>query len=153
MIYRTLGSSFRSLLSSSQFPLFLASTPIRALQNLNPLSQAAMTPSSTIPSLSTFSMVNASSSDMQAEYGHFKLLQSFPVTYAPVTIRKWRSERTGLTVVVGSHATPIVSGGLELIIINTLLVSCARRVDTSPLLPRVSHPMMPSINAKPRSLR
>lgn len=43
------------------------------------------------------------------DFGHFKLLQSFPVKYAPITLQKWRSERTGLTVVVGSHATPIVS--------------------------------------------
>lgn len=38
-----------------------------------------------------------------SDYGHFKLLQSFDVKYAPVRVGKWRSERTGLSVVVGSH--------------------------------------------------
>jgi hypothetical protein len=36
-------------------------------------------------------------------YGSFKLLQRFPVPYAPIGIAKWRSEKTGLSVVVGSH--------------------------------------------------
>ena len=42
------------------------------------------------------------------DYGYFRPLKSFPIKYAPITIQKWRSERTGLTVVVGSHSTPIV---------------------------------------------
>lgn len=42
-------------------------------------------------------------------YGNFKLLQSFPISYAPVKVQKWRSEKTGLTVVLGSHDAPIVS--------------------------------------------
>lgn len=37
------------------------------------------------------------------DYGAYKLLQSFPIKYAPVGVGKWKSEKTGLTVVVGSH--------------------------------------------------
>ena len=37
------------------------------------------------------------------DYGSYKLLQSFPIKYAPVGVGKWKSEKTGLTVVVGSH--------------------------------------------------
>ncbi|WWC88419.1 uncharacterized protein L201_003330 [Kwoniella dendrophila CBS 6074] len=44
------------------------------------------------------------------DYGSFKLLQSFPIKYAPITISKWRSEKTGLTVVLGSHQAPITNG-------------------------------------------
>ncbi|WWC62849.1 uncharacterized protein I303_105447 [Kwoniella dejecticola CBS 10117] len=44
------------------------------------------------------------------DYGFFKLLQSFPIKYAPITISKWRSEKTGLTVVLGSHQAPITNG-------------------------------------------
>jgi len=43
------------------------------------------------------------------DYDNFKLLKSFDIDYAPVKLAKWRSEKTGLTVVVGSHASPIVS--------------------------------------------
>jgi hypothetical protein len=42
-------------------------------------------------------------SDDARDYGSFKLLQSFPIKYAPVKVAKWRSEKTGLTVVVGDH--------------------------------------------------
>ena len=44
------------------------------------------------------------------DFGNFKLLQSFPIKYAPVEVAKWRSEKTGLTVVVGSHAAPVTNG-------------------------------------------
>ncbi|WWC71010.1 uncharacterized protein I206_104963 [Kwoniella pini CBS 10737] len=44
------------------------------------------------------------------DYGSFKLLQSFPLKYAPITLSKWRSEKTGLTVVLGSHQAPITNG-------------------------------------------
>ncbi|KAK4688517.1 presequence protease, partial [Tremellales sp. Uapishka_1] len=44
------------------------------------------------------------------DYGHFTLLSSFPIEYAPVTVSKWRSEKTGLTVVVASHDAPIING-------------------------------------------
>jgi hypothetical protein len=53
--------------------------------------------------------VHGSNGDERLDYGNFKLLQSFDIKYAPVTISKWRSEKTGLTVVLGSHASPIVS--------------------------------------------
>jgi hypothetical protein len=42
-------------------------------------------------------------SDEITDYGNFQLLQSFPIKYAPVKVAKWRSEKTGLTVVVGDH--------------------------------------------------
>ena len=51
----------------------------------------------------------ATAQDVPArDFGSFKLLQSFPIKYAPVTVSKWRSEKTGLTVVVGSHEAPVV---------------------------------------------
>jgi hypothetical protein len=43
------------------------------------------------------------------DYGNFKLLKSLDIDYAPVSLAKWKSEKTGLTVVVGSHASPVVS--------------------------------------------
>ncbi|WWD18715.1 hypothetical protein CI109_103169 [Kwoniella shandongensis] len=45
-----------------------------------------------------------------ADHGNFKLLKSFPIKYAPITVSKWRSEKTGLTVVLGSHQAPITNG-------------------------------------------
>jgi len=54
-------------------------------------------------------MVNATPTK-DIDYGHFSLLQSFPVENAPVTLSKWRSQRTGLTVVVGNHESPITNG-------------------------------------------
>ncbi|WVO17244.1 hypothetical protein L204_104936 [Cryptococcus depauperatus] len=44
------------------------------------------------------------------DYGNFKLLKAFPIKHAPVSIAKWRSEKTGLTVVLGSHQAPITNG-------------------------------------------
>ena len=55
----------------------------------------------------SYAMVNAST---PTDYGHFSLLQSFPVENAPVTLSKWRSSKTGLTVVVGNHSSPITNG-------------------------------------------
>ncbi|GFZ50626.1 hypothetical protein JCM24511_08384 [Saitozyma sp. JCM 24511] len=49
-------------------------------------------------------------SDDAKDYGSFKLLQSFPIKYAPVKVAKWRSEKTGLTVVVGDHQAPVTNG-------------------------------------------
>ena len=56
-----------------------------------------------------YAMVNANPSK-DVDYGHFSLLQSFPVENAPITLSKWRSQRTGLTVVVGNHESPITNG-------------------------------------------
>ncbi|KAL7420500.1 hypothetical protein Q5752_004450 [Cryptotrichosporon argae] len=44
------------------------------------------------------------------DYGSFKLLQSVDLDYAPVSVSKWRSNRTGLTVTLGQHSTPITNG-------------------------------------------
>ena len=44
------------------------------------------------------------------DYGNFRLLKSFKIDYAPVQLSKWQSTKTGLTVVVGEHATPITNG-------------------------------------------
>lgn len=38
-----------------------------------------------------------------ADYGNFKMVQSFDLEYAPVKLSKWRSDKTGLTVTLGSH--------------------------------------------------
>lgn len=71
------------------------------------------------PSAFTFSsstrssaMVNTTSgsSSAKVDYGHFNLLQSVDIEYAPVKVSKWRSERTGLTVVVGNHSSPVTNG-------------------------------------------
>lgn len=42
-------------------------------------------------------------------YGSFKLLQSFPIQYAPIGVAKWKSEKTGLSVVVGNHECEFVA--------------------------------------------
>ena len=56
-------------------------------------------------------MVNASSaSSVKVDHGHFNLLQEVDIEYAPVKVSKWRSERTGLTVVVGNHSSPVTNG-------------------------------------------
>ncbi|OCF75418.1 cytoplasmic protein [Kwoniella mangroviensis CBS 8886] len=55
-------------------------------------------------------MASTHSSTSAKDYGSFKLLQSFPIEYAPVTVSKWRSEKTGLTVVLGSHQAPVTNG-------------------------------------------
>nr|XP_019045357.1 cytoplasmic protein [Kwoniella bestiolae CBS 10118]OCF24287.1 cytoplasmic protein [Kwoniella bestiolae CBS 10118] len=55
-------------------------------------------------------MASTDSSVPARDYGSFKLLQSFPIEYAPITISKWRSEKTGLTVVLGSHQAPVTNG-------------------------------------------
>lgn len=53
-------------------------------------------------------MVNTSSAsgfsgEGATDYGNFKLQQDFTIKYAPLRLGKWKSEKTGLTVVVGSH--------------------------------------------------
>lgn len=60
----------------------------------------------------SYAMVNTPSSTagQKVDYGHFTQLQSFPIEYAPVTLSKWRSDRTGLTVVVGNHSSPVTNG-------------------------------------------
>lgn len=47
--------------------------------------------------------MDSSSAQAPTDFGSFKLLQDFPVSYAPVRISKWRSDKTGLTVVLGHH--------------------------------------------------
>ncbi len=90
----------------------------------------------TIPTQSSRNMATTTHSPQGADYGNFKLLQSFPVKYAPITLQRWRSEKTGLTVVLGSHATPIVS---DLCLwVNSTDRFHPRPVDTSPLRPRVN---------------
>ncbi|EIW67501.1 hypothetical protein TREMEDRAFT_33585 [Tremella mesenterica DSM 1558] len=44
------------------------------------------------------------------DFGHYKLLETHHVNYAPLVVSKWRSQRTGLTVVVGQHKAPITNG-------------------------------------------
>ncbi|BEI83257.1 hypothetical protein CcaverHIS002_0311250 [Cutaneotrichosporon cavernicola] len=51
-----------------------------------------------------------STSAYSRDYGNFKLLQSLDLKYAPVTVSKWRSEKTGLTVTLGNHSSPITNG-------------------------------------------
>jgi hypothetical protein len=42
--------------------------------------------------------------NLAQDYGSFKVLQSFELPHAPVTLSKWRSDKTGLTVVLGHHS-------------------------------------------------
>ncbi|WVN87093.1 uncharacterized protein L203_102269 [Cryptococcus depauperatus CBS 7841] len=44
------------------------------------------------------------------DYGNFKLLKTFFIKHTSISIAKWRSERTGLTVVLSSHQAPITNG-------------------------------------------
>ncbi|WVR06565.1 hypothetical protein IAU60_003596 [Kwoniella sp. DSM 27419] len=53
---------------------------------------------------------SAQSDEKPRDYGNFKLLQSFPIEYAPIRLSKWRSDKTGLTVVLGNHQAPITNG-------------------------------------------
>ena len=73
---------------------------------------SSLCPKTTSSSLSSTTLFShrtmTSQSAPPADFGHFKLLQSFDIKYAPVKVSKWRSERTGLTVVVGEHASPVV---------------------------------------------
>ena len=55
-------------------------------------------------------MATVTTESLPGSYGSYKLLQSFPVKYAPVDVSKWRSEATGLTVVLARHSTPITNG-------------------------------------------
>ncbi|TYJ56451.1 hypothetical protein B9479_002854 [Cryptococcus floricola] len=50
------------------------------------------------------------SSTAAKDYGNFKLLKSFDVDFAPIQVSKWKSEKTGLTVVLGKHDAPITNG-------------------------------------------
>ena len=64
-----------------------------------------------IPSFTLSFILKRNMSSVSAkpqDFGNFKLLQSFPVPYAPLTVSKWRSIKTGLTVVLGSHDSPVV---------------------------------------------
>lgn len=51
-----------------------------------------------------------STSPEARDYGNFKLLQSVDLQYAPITVSKWRSDKTGLTVTLGNHSSPITNG-------------------------------------------
>ena len=42
------------------------------------------------------------------DFGNYKLLQSFRVEYAPITISKWRSDKTGLSIVLAQHQSGLM---------------------------------------------
>lgn len=44
------------------------------------------------------------------DFGHFEPLTAFNIKYAPIHLAKYRSKRTGLSVVVGNHKSPITNG-------------------------------------------
>lgn len=46
-------------------------------------------------------------STTQGDFGNYKQLSSFDIKYAPVNIGKWRSEKTGLSVVVGKYESEL----------------------------------------------
>lgn len=92
------------------------------------------------PALSPFSHYRrtmATQASSLSDFGHFKLLQSFDIKYAPVKVSKWRSEKTGLTVVVGDHAAPVVSLSISLGLAHEL--KRCRQMDTLRLPPRVRY--------------
>jgi hypothetical protein len=75
-------------------------------RSINPTSLSSRIPTPNVRDQPLRHLRNMSTNKDEAagvDYGHFELLQSFPLKYAPVTVSKWRSKRTGLTVVVGSH--------------------------------------------------
>ncbi|GMM36072.1 Sdd3 protein [Saccharomycopsis crataegensis] len=47
---------------------------------------------------------------MASGVNNFKLLDSFDVEYAPASVKKWKSERTGLQVVLIDQKSPMVCG-------------------------------------------
>lgn len=63
-------------------------------------------PPITLPRRSASTMVAPSGT--ARDYGHFKLVKSFDLDYAPVTVSKWRSDKTGLTVTLGNHSCKLI---------------------------------------------
>jgi hypothetical protein len=57
----------------------------------------------TSPRKSQRTMASLAQNQDVKDYGNFELLTSFDLEYAPVKVSKWRSKRTGLSVVVGGH--------------------------------------------------
>lgn len=55
------------------------------------------------PKMASTSSVSATSAFEPSDFGDYKLLSSFDIKYAPIKVGKWRSEKTGLSVVVGSY--------------------------------------------------
>lgn len=83
-------------LSSNSLPNLSARSPIAKRARLEDSSRMAST--SSTPQVS---VTNASFE--HGDFGDYKLISSFDIKYAPIRIGKWKSERTGLSVVVGSH--------------------------------------------------
>jgi hypothetical protein len=46
---------------------------------------------------------SASSSNGEVDLGNYEVLSEFSLEYAPVTVTKYRSKKTGFQVVVGNH--------------------------------------------------
>lgn len=97
-------------------PSSLRALPHRPLSTLSALSSRKPT-ASILPFIATLqrrafaqpvTMVTTPSapppSAAAKDYGNFKVLQSFDLPYAPVNVSKWRSDKTGLTVVLGHHS-------------------------------------------------
>lgn len=81
----------------------LVPTPLSPILSTFPVAKRArLTQQSPIRMASTSTIASAEGLE-QRDYGDYKLLQSFDINYAPVKVGKWRSEKTGLSVVVGSH--------------------------------------------------
>lgn len=113
-INRHLHTSRSITLASTKRALSTYHTSTSSITSSTPrgrIAQRLSTTTSPLPFISTLPSYRAmaTQSAPATDYGHFKLLQSFDIKYAPVKVSKWRSERTGLTVVVGDHASPVVS--------------------------------------------
>lgn len=45
----------------------------------------------------------STSTDQKVDLGNYEVLTEFSLDYAPVTVTKYRSKKTGFQVVVGNH--------------------------------------------------
>jgi hypothetical protein len=89
--YRPLVASLKiAVRSASQLSPNLSRSPEAKRARLDTMSSAAETGAH-------------NGSFQHGDFGDYKLLSSFEIKYAPVSVGKWRSTKTGLSVVVGSY--------------------------------------------------
>jgi hypothetical protein len=129
---------------ASRLPVPIAAPPLTRFNLTQPSSgrlssKVSFQTTTTSAALKTSTMANSFKSSQAKDFGHYKLLASFDIKYAPVKIARWRSSRTGLTVVVGSHAAPIVSSTISRNI--GARDETGRRMDTLRLHRRVRYRM------------
>jgi hypothetical protein len=100
------------LLRSCNLERSLAYQQVRGI-NSKPNSTSSNLLASRIPTLppvkksaitaAAMSTSSASSSNGEVDLGNYEVLSEFSLEYAPVTVTKYRSKKTGFQVVVGNH--------------------------------------------------